>query len=162
MKRASAKPKRRRPHRRPQRRPQPFRPAAPAITAGKFVGRKLGELSDEELQSFICSDARLQTGRTLVLTPPSPPSPGGFFDVPSVPFMDLSQYWFARYEIERRKSPPSIPDLRNATTPRQIARKMLDFAFRAFSKVCHPDKGGDHETMIKLGDAKDLLSKALQ
>ena len=162
MKRASAKPKRRRPHRRPQRRPQPFRPAAPAITAGKFVGRKLGELSDEELQSFICGDARLQTGRTLVLTPPSPPSPGGFFDVPSVPFMDLSQYWFARYEIERRKSPPSIPDLRNATTPRQIARKMLDFAFRAFSKVCHPDKGGDHETMIKLGDAKDLLSKALQ
>ena len=151
MKRASAKPKRRRPHRRPQRRPQPFRPAAPAITACKFVGRKLGELSDEELQSFICSDARLQTGRTLVLTPPSPPSPGGFFDVPSVP-----------YELERRKSPPSIPDLRNATTPRQIARKMLDFAFRAFSKVCHPDKGGDHETMIKLGDAKDLLSKALQ
>ena len=137
-------------------------PREPAINAGQFVGRKLSELSDEELMSFLRLDAWRQTGYTVEV---QQPDLGGFGNIPIAKFTDLSQYWFARYELERRKLPDhksSIPDLRSTTTPQQVARKMIDFAYKAFSKACHPDSGGTHELFVRLGRAKELLSKALR
>jgi hypothetical protein len=142
-------------------------PREPAITAGQFVGRRLSELSDDELLRFLRFDSLSQTGCTFEVIPPKPPEPGDLFNLnlPVASFPDLSQYWFARYELERRKLPDhksSIPDLRSTTTPQQVARKMIDFAYKAFSKACHPDSGGTHELFVRLGRAKELLSKALR
>jgi len=68
-----------------------FAPSEPPILAESFFGRKLSELSDEELAHFVRVDARHQTKAPLTSSwfPPSCP--------------DLSQYWFAKYELERRK-----------------------------------------------------------
>jgi uncharacterized protein (DUF3820 family) len=85
------------PWRRKQFRRRPFSPSEPAIVAGKFTGRRLSDLSDGELNYFLRVDARYQTRPVIEL-------PGPF--VPSFP--DLSQYWFAKYELEKRIVDPGI------------------------------------------------------
>jgi hypothetical protein len=67
-------------------------PQEPEIVYGAFVGRKLSELSDEDLNRFLSSDAKVQ----FKLATPTPLFKAGSY-------LDLSSYWFAKYELERRK-----------------------------------------------------------
>jgi hypothetical protein len=122
-----------------------FSPSEPEIVAGEFVGRKLSELSDEELNRFLKGDARYQ-----------PKSPSVSFLLPSSPWCaDLSQYWFAKYELERRKlesqrdASASLTVLAN-DTEEGIAKKLAEYGFRAASRKYHPDHGGDTATMQRL------------
>src|SRR5579872_2831606 len=72
----------------------PFKPPEPEIVIGTFKGQKLSEFSDEELTSFLRSDAQFQIRAV---------TPNAFAFPPTC--QDLSQYWFAKYELERRKEP---------------------------------------------------------
>jgi hypothetical protein len=139
---------RRRPARK-RRRTTPFRPAEPAIVTGEFKGQKLRELSDEELTSFLRWDAQSQT-RAVVAS----------MFAPSQPICpDVSQYWFAKYELERRKEPLG----REATSPfkltagdtnESIARQLLQYGYRAAARKHHSDVGGDDGCMRRLTEAR--------
>jgi hypothetical protein len=119
------------------------------------VGRKLSELSDEELTHFIRADARFQS---------KPPLSTGWFP-PSCP--DLSQYWFAKYELESRKpeaqhSPGASLHIL-ATDPKEIiAAKVFEYGFRAASRKYHPDRGGDTAIMRALNDARQFARERLK
>jgi hypothetical protein len=60
-----------------QFRRSPFAPSEPPILFGSFLGRKLSDLSDEELVHFVRVDARHQTKAPLTSGwfPPSLPGP---------------------------------------------------------------------------------------
>lgn len=146
-------PKRRHHH----RRRGPFAPLEPDILSGEFVGRKLSELSDEELNRFIRRDAGSQFSEAR----------SSFFVPSSHVFWDHSQYWFARYELERRK-PESERDILASLDVREgdntvvIARKLVDFGWRAASRKLHPDHGGDTATMQRVNAAHDFARERLK
>jgi hypothetical protein len=142
-----------RPHRKLRFRRRPFSPPEPTILAGRFVGRKLGDLSDEELTFFLQVDAAMQS---------NPPLATGWFP-PSCP--DVSQYWFAKYELERRKPETQRSgalDIQSSDSQESIAAKLFDFAFRAASRKYHPDRGGDTATMQAINAAREFARSRLR
>jgi hypothetical protein len=44
---------------------------------------------------------------------------------------------------------------------RPFAAEIVAVGYRALARRAHPDAGGDHETMIRLTDARDALSALL-
>jgi|SRR5579871_6910849 len=131
----------------------PFSPPEPTILAGQFVGRKLSELSDEELDFFLRADAALQR---------NPPSTAGWFP-PSCP--DVSQYWFARYELERRKPETERScalEVQPTDTQESIVKNLFEFAFRAATRKYHPDRGGNTATMQALNAAREFVRSRLR
>ena len=128
----------------------PFSPPEPAIVTGKFRGRKLSELSNEELTSFMRWDAQCQTKVAL----------SNIFLPGQHICFDLSQYWFAKYELERRKKtaecePTSSIKLTDDDTNDSIALRLLNYGYWAASRKYHPDAGGDTRRMQKLNAARD-------
>jgi hypothetical protein len=125
--------------------------------SGQFKDKKLSELSDEELTLFLRVDARLQ------FRPCAPSVPGWF--LPSC--SDLSQYWFAKYELERRKpeaqrTSSSAFEITNADTKEDIAWKLGAFGFRIASRRYHPDHGGDTTTMQRIIEAREFVRTRLK
>jgi hypothetical protein len=134
--------------RKPVRRRQ-FSPREPEIVAGRFAGRKLSALADGDLECFVRVDARFQTKPVATLE-------GALLSCP-----DLSQYWFAKYELERRKpdaqrQPPAALEIRLAQTPESVALTLIQYGYRAASRKYHPDHGGDTGIMQLLNAARDL------
>ena|ERR1035438_3350162 len=135
-----------------------FCPPEPAIVTGKLKGQKLSELSNEELASFLRLDAGSQTSVALPNIFPSQP----------VICRDLSQYWFAKYELERRKGPgerePATSiELTTDDTDDSIAQRLLSYGYRAASRRYHPDnKGGDTRSMQRLTAARDYARARLR
>lgn len=143
---------------------RPFSPPEPVIVAGRFQGKLLSSLSDEELRLFIRVDARRQT------VPAFPPLqwPSLLQTLhPQAPCNspDLSQYWFAKYELERRtpeqKRPVSL-ELSASDSDETVALKLLEYGFRAASRKFHPDHGGDTTVMQRLNGARDLARNRLR
>jgi hypothetical protein len=135
----------------------PFSPPEPPILSGQFKDKRLSDLSDEELIYFLRVDARHQ------IKPCTPSVPGWF--PPSCP--DFSQYWFAKYELERRKpeaqrTSASVFEIANADTKEDIAWKLAAFGFRAASRRHHPDHGGDNTRMQRINEARDLVRARLK
>jgi len=127
--------------------------------AGKFKGQKLSALSNEDLTSFLKWDAQFQT---IVNTPNIPSS---FFA--NLPKPDFSQYWFAKYELERRRKvaegePTSSIKLTAEDTSASIAWRLVDYAYRAASRKHHPDAGGDTRSMQRLNAARDYARARLK
>jgi hypothetical protein len=138
-----------------RRRAAPFRPPEPAIVAGTFKGQKLSELSDQELASFLRWDAQSQKATALQ----------GIFGRPIC--LDLSQYWFAKYELERRKEPAGRESAGSFTltaddTNERIAPRLLKYGYRFASRKCHPDAGGDTRSMRQLTAARDYALARLK
>jgi hypothetical protein len=124
---------------------------------GKIKGRKLSELSNEELTSFMRWDAQWQT--TVALS--NILLPGQHI------CRDLSQYWFAKYELEHRKGlaerePTSSIKLTADDTNDSIAWRLLDYGFRAATRKYHPDAGGDNRSMQQLNAARDYARARLK
>lgn len=149
-------PRRSRSRIRVQFRRRPFVPEEPVVVTGEFVGKKLSDLSDEELNQFLRVDARYQT-RAIT-------GPIGWFP-PSC--SDLSQYWFAKYELERRK--PETQSAANTSfeiakgdTMESIALKLVAYGFRAASRKFHPDHGGDKAIMQSLNAARQFARERLK
>ena len=135
---------------------RPFSAQEPTIIVGEFVGRKLSEMSDEELNIFMRRDARNQAGQPVTTWFPIPPY-----------CPDLSQYWFAKYELERRR--PEAQRESAATlkvlagdTKEEIAMKLVNYGFRAASRKYHPDKGGDTLTMQRINEAQQFAKERLK
>jgi hypothetical protein len=138
-------------HKRPH---QPFAPEEPKIVWGQFVGRKLSELSDAELNRFMRSDARFQSHEPIKSVWGLPPT-----------CSDFSQYWFARYELERRK--PEIQrtvsfKISSNDTSESIALKLFEHGFRAACRQYHPDTGGEKILMQQLNAARELAKDRLK
>ena len=99
--------------------------------AGRFQGKLPSSLSDEELRLFMRVDARRQT--TPAFQPLEWPNPLNT-PRPQAPHYspDLSQYWFAKYELERRmpeqKRPFSL-ELSASDSDETIALKLLRRTF---------------------------------
>jgi hypothetical protein len=124
---------------------------------GNFKGQKLSELSDQELTSFLRWDAQSQTRAVVqnILAPSQPICP------------DLSQYWFAKYELERRKEPAERESASSFTltaddTSESIAPRLLKYGYRLASRKCHPDAGGDTRSMQQLTAARDYALARLK
>lgn len=127
------------------------------MTTGSFVGRKLSDLSDNDLEEFLRRDARKQNGIVFVsLAPPSKHS-----------YRDLSQYWFAKYELEKRKpaaqrTGASSLEIAAGDTKEGIALKLVNFGYRVASLKHHPDCGGSNETAQRLNEARDFARARLK
>ncbi len=109
---------------------------------GSFKGRKLSELSNEELNSFLRWDAHYQIKKAMP----------DLFSTGLHICHDLSQYWFAKYELERRKKtaesePGSSIKLTADDTIESIARRLFNYGYRAASHKYHPDAGGETRIM---------------
>ena len=135
---------------------RPF-PAEPAVVFGEFSGRKLSELTDEELVRFLYSDATRQHQKVLSI-PGLPPLPT---------YLDLSHYWFVKYELERRKPESRLDtnaslDILATDNEAAIALKLVEFGYRAASRKHHPDKGGATSTMQKVNAARHMMRRLLK
>jgi hypothetical protein len=125
--------------------------------AGKFAGRKLSDLADGELDYFLRVDAQSQSK-----APVAQPWPAL---APRCP--DLSQYWFAKFELERRKpeaqrqSAVSL-EISTGDTQEGIALKLAEYGYRAASRKYHPDHGGDTVIMQRLNAARQLVRSRLK
>src|SRR5215469_2663404 len=123
-----------------KRQPSVFAPAEPDVVFGWFKDRKLSDLTDGELNDFLLRDARSQTREVIV--------PISLWPLKTVKWqaVDLSQYWFAKYELERRKpkarSEDVSFDIRAADSQRAIARRLFDYGFKAAAIRYHPDHAG--------------------
>lgn len=142
-----------------RRRVAPFSPPEPAIVTGKFKGQKLSELSNEDLTFFMRWEARSQTGTTI--------SFANLFAPNQIAYPDLSQYWFAKFELERRKEPAERRSgnpikLTADDTEETIALRLLDLGLRAASRSNHPDAGGDTRIMQRLAAARDYAKARLK
>jgi hypothetical protein len=153
MKKRMLWPARRKPAPR-RRRAAPFRAPEPAIVTGKFKGQKLSELSNEELSSFLRWDAQSQTSAVAqnVFFPSQPICP------------DFSQYWFAKYELERRKEPAGRESTNSFTlaaddTNESVATRLLRYGYRFASRKCHPDAGGPRPLCIDREEASRLCHR---
>lgn len=135
----------------------PFSPPEPPVLYGQFKDKRLSELSDEELTLFLHMDAQYQ------ITPCTPGVPGWF--PPSC--RDRSQYWFAKYELERRKpeaqrgSNPSFA-LADADKTEDIAWKLVAYGFRMASHKYHPDHGDKSTAMQRIIEARELARALLK
>lgn len=141
--------------RRSGRQPYGFRPAEPAILAGQFVGKRLSELSDEELAAFLRTDAWRQLRWVTPLLPQLKPC-----------FLDMSQYWFAKYELERRKPDtqrtPTSLDISPNESRGMVAQKLAEYGFKAASRMYHPDRGGSTVIMQLLNEAREFAKERLK
>src|ERR1700693_2595746 len=131
-------------------------PVEPVIVAGKFKGQKLSELSDEELIYFLRCDAQSQTRDTV-------PS---FLSRSLRTCLDFSQYWFARYELERRKvtsgrESTSSFKLTANDTNEIIASRLVNYGYRLAALKYHPDVGGENRSMQQLTAARDYALNRL-
>jgi hypothetical protein len=121
------------------------------------VGRKLSELSDDELTALVRLDTKSQTKMAF----------RNILD-PSKPHMcpDFSQYWFAKYELERRKkaTEPSTNSIKltASDTPGSIAKRLFDAGFRAAARKHHSDIGGDDRSMQRLNEAREYAHQRLK
>src|ERR1035438_1232251 len=135
------------PHHRRKRRA----PGEPIIASGAFAGKHPSELSDDELALFLKFGALNQTGTAFnFLTTP----------VQGVEYRDLTQYWCARFELERR-APKGERDKSAALqflpsdSDQRIATKVFNHGFRVAAHRYPPDKeGGSNEMMRRLIDRK--------
>ena len=144
-------------HRHQRYRRRRFLPPEPSILSGEFVGRNLSELSDEELNRFIQRDAGSQFRKAQ----------SSLLSASEHYCWDHSQYWFAQYELERRKPETQREiaaslKIRDGDTPATIARKLVDFGWRAASRKFHPDRGGDTAVMQILNSARDFARDRLK
>jgi len=135
----------------------PFEPTEPMVTTGSFVGRRLSDLSVEELEKFLRRDARRQNGNVFVS--PDPPYTRSY--------QDLSQYWFAKYELERRKpaahrTGASSLEIGAGDTKESVALKLVNYGYRAASLKHHPDHGGSNETTQRLNEACQFARERLK
>jgi hypothetical protein len=103
---------------------------------------------------FLRVDARFQIR-------PCTPSLSGWLP-PSCP--DRSQYWFAKYELERRKpeAQRSTFDITHTDAKEDIAWKLTQHGFRAASRKYHPDHGDDTAIMQSINNARDLIKTLLK
>jgi hypothetical protein len=124
--------------------------------AGKYFGKRLSDLADEELDYFLRVDARSQSKVAVALPAPL---------APQCP--DLSQYWFAKFELERRKpeaqrqSAVSL-EISTGDTQESIALKLAEYGYRAASRKYHPDHGGDTGIMQRPNAARQLVRSRLK
>jgi hypothetical protein len=135
---------------------RPFVPKEPAVVTGEFVGRQLSDLSDEELNTFLRVDARCQLRDATNLSAWFPHS-----------YLDLSQCWFAKYELERRKpetqrAANTSLEIAKGDTKESIALKLIEYGYRAASRKFHPDHGGDNTIMQNLNAARQLARERLK
>jgi hypothetical protein len=141
--------------RRSVRRRRSFSPPEPAIIFGQFVGRRLSELSDEELKRFLQTDARRQTAPVMELPLPFKPW-----------CPDMSQYWFAKYELERRRPEcqrdSTSLDIATGESESRVALRLTLYGYRTASRKYHPDYGGDTAIMQLLNAARDFARKRLE
>ena len=132
-------------------------PSEPPVYFGEFQGRKLSELSDEELIRFTRRDAMLQFK----------PAPAPF--IASIPpsCHDKSQYWFAKYELERRK-PESAREasaslnISPSDMDAAVALKLALHGYHAASQKYHPDHGGSTQIMQKINAAVEFARRRLK
>jgi hypothetical protein len=134
----------------------PFSPPEPPVLYGQFKDKRLSELSDEELTFFLRADARFQIR-------PCTPGVHGWFPSSCT---DRSQYWFAKYELERRKPEAqrssSLFEITNADAKENIAWKLVAHGFRTASRKYHPDHGGDTATMQRINEAREFARARLK
>jgi len=82
-------------------------------------------------------------------------------------FPDLSQYWFAKYELERRRplsqreSTVSL-EIAASDTEGTIALALAEYGYRSASRKYHPDRGGDTATMQRLNAAREFARQRLK
>jgi hypothetical protein len=82
-------------------------------------------------------------------------------------FPDLSQYWFAKYELERRRplsqreSTVSL-EIAASDTEGTIALALAEYGYRSASRKNHPDRGGDTATMQRLNAAREFARQRLK
>jgi len=137
------------------RRRRSFSPPEPMIVFGQFVGRKLSDLSDEELSRFLQSDARFQSAPVMVPPPPF-----------KACCPDMSHYWFAKYELERRKPEaqraPASLEVAAGESESRVALRLAEYGYRIASRKYHPDHGGDTPIMQLLNAARELARERLQ
>lgn len=79
-------------------------------------------------------------------------------------YSDLEPDW-AKQNVERRLTPRVAGKTGNIganQSVEQIAYEMVTQAFRQVSMKCHPDHGGDSETMQRVNAARDLLLGGLR
>jgi hypothetical protein len=150
------------------RRLRPFRPSAPVINYGKFKGRPVNELSDDDLVAFIKADARGQTRQAFKLPE--------FFELfskepkeidPPITVFDHAHYWCARFELERRKpdaqrTAGASLEIDRIDTDQAIAVKLLDYGYKTAARKYHPDRGGSTAIMQQLNRARELARKRLK
>ena len=110
--------------------------APPAIVAGRFAGRTVDALTDAELKALLIS------------------SPNFWLD-------NLALYWSVKYEIEKRRAEVgganTCPEILEKDSPKDLAHKLIRYAFRAASKRCHSDLGGSDDLFRKLKEAEAML-----
>lgn len=82
-------------------------------------------------------------------------------------YSDQAPDW-ATHRVERRLTPRLAGNRSRAGeigathSVEQIAYEMVTQAFRQISMKCHPDHGGDSETMQRVNAARDLLLGGLR
>lgn len=80
---------------------------------------------------------------------------------------DLSQYWFAKYELQRREpeaqraSSISL-EITSGETRESIVLKLVQYGYRAASSKYHPDRGGDTAIMQSLNAARQFARERLK
>jgi hypothetical protein len=82
-------------------------------------------------------------------------------------YPDLSQYWFAKYELEKRKpaaqrAPASSLEIAAWDTNENIVLKLANYGLRAASLKYHPDKGGNPEIMKRLNGVRQFVREQLK
>jgi hypothetical protein len=79
----------------------------------------------------------------------------------------MSQYWFAKYELERRKPEAQrassiSPEMARSDTTENIALKLSDYGYRTASRKYHPDRGDDTVIMQSLNAARQFARECLK
>lgn len=121
-------------------------PPVPVIAVGSFKGRKVSDLADDELQRFLKVDARRQPGRA-------------YFGRR----LDARHYWYALYEVEKRRTDAARtgPEILDKDGAKDIAYKLVRYAFRVASKRCHSDQGGSDDLFCRLKEAEAMLLQCI-
>jgi hypothetical protein len=130
------------------------------IAKGEFAGRRVEDLTDDELPRFMTGYARNQWKvgimpfLTLSGTTPQPMC------------LDLAPYWCARYELVRRKpngaEPAKVLEVRPDDTDLTLANRLIEYAFRVAAMKQHPDHGGTNAGMQRLIRARDFAKSRIR
>jgi hypothetical protein len=79
---------------------------------------------------------------------------------------DLSQYWFARYELERRKPDsqrePITIVVTSSDAKEDVALNLIEYGYRLASQKYHPDRGGDTAIMQVINSAREFAKSRLK
>lgn len=141
-----------------KRKPGPLQ--STMIERGEFAGRRVEDLTDDELTSFLARDGRNQW--KVAITP--------LFVLPGTTnkpmCLDLAPYWCARYELVSRKPTGAEAakglEVRPDDTDLTVANRLIDYAFRVAALKQHPDHGGTNAGMQRLIRARDLAKSRLR